>query len=313
MNIIFFGSDDFAAKNLTALLDSRHDVVACVTQPDKAKGRHLNIATSPIKDIALDAGIPVLQPSNLKDMDFVKKIRAYSADIFVVIAYGRILPGDILSAPKQYCINVHASLLPKYRGAAPINWAIINGEKFTGNTIIRMNTVMDAGAILSQAREDIRPDDTSAALRARMAVSGSALLLKTLAAIEKGNVSFTKQDEKAVTFAPKLTRELGLIDWTKKAEEIYNLVRGLQPWPCAYTQFKGKMLKILEAEVLPGVAEKPIRPGTVLETGKEGFVVAAGSGALRVLKVHLQDAKAMDAGSFLIGHKIQPGQQITSA
>ncbi len=309
MKTIFFGSDDFAQAHLKALISSDHDVLACVTQPDRPKGRGMKVVISPIKECAQKHAIPVLQPSSLKEGALIKQLADLACDLFVVIAYGKFLPKEVLDIPPQGAINVHASLLPKYRGAAPINWAIINGEKETGISIIRINEEMDAGDILNQMNIDIDKEETSVTLRAKMIGRGQDFLLKTIDRLD--GCASRVQDISGVTFAPKLTKELGRIEWADSAKEINNSIRGLLPWPSAYTDFKKKMLKILEARVLErdlGNSET----GMVSEVSKEGIVVSTGKGSLQITKVHLQDSKPMDAHSFILGHDIQPGFKFTS-
>jgi len=250
MKIIFFGSDDFANAHLESLIASDHIISACVTQPDRPKGRGMKVVQSPIKTCAVKNNIEVLQPNDIKTSSFEEQLKNFNTDLFVVIAYGRILSLSILDIPGMGAINVHASLLPKYRGAAPINWAIINGEKETGLTIIKINPQMDAGDILSQANFKIGSEDTSISIRAKMLKEGPSLLLSTVKTLRKGEIKARKQDERKVTLAPKLTKEMGLIQWDKPAGDIHNLTRGLLPWPSAYTYFKGKMLKVLSTEVV---------------------------------------------------------------
>ena len=306
MNIVFFGSDDFALKSLEKLIGSKFQISACVTQVDKPKGRGLKVAEGPIKQFAVKNSIPVLQPAKLSDLVFIDELRSFNSDLFVVIAYGKILPKEVLSTPKLFCVNVHGSLLPKYRGAAPINWAILNGDKKTGVTIIKMNPYMDAGDIISQEELIIREDDTAVTLREKMAEAGAELLLKTIQSIEKNSHTSEKQDLSQVSYAPKLSKELGVIKWDEKAQAIYNSIRGLVPWPSAYTYFNGKVLKILEAEIRPVASPKAV-PGEVVFLTKEGFVVAALKDALHITKVHLESGKPMDAKSFAAGHKLHVG------
>ena len=303
MKIIFFGSDDFALVNLEKLVQSDHQVAACVTPPDKPKGRGMPVVASPIKECALRQGIALLQPDRLKERWVVEQLKSFQSDLFVVVAYGKILPIEILSIPYLCCLNVHGSLLPKYRGAAPINWAIINGEPETGVSIIKMNTNMDAGDIFDQARITIDKNDTAVSLRSKMAELGAELLVQTIDSLEENAYTLTGQDASKVSFAPKLTKELGLIQWNKTAEAIHNLVRGLLPWPAAHTHFQGKLLKILQTEVVAVQGE----PGEILEINSQGFVVATADGGLLVRQVHLESAKAMDAKSFVFGHKLQAG------
>jgi len=306
MNIVFFGSDDFAAVHLEALVGSKHKVCACVTQPDKAKGRGMKVSASPVKAAALRKGIPVVQPADLKEQNFRKGLRALGADLFVVIAYGRFLPAEVLAIPRAFSINVHSSLLPEYRGAAPINWAIINGERETGISIMRVTAKMDAGDIIAQKRLKILKADTAASVRARMMETGPRFLLKTIGSIEKGTYTFTVQDDQKATLAPKLTKGLGQIQWSKPARDINNLARGLLPWPAAYTYYQGKLLKILETEVVPN-SFFSYSPGEVAKVDTKGFTVATADQGLLVKAVHLEAAKPMSAYQFMMGHQLGVG------
>lgn len=306
MNIIFFGSDRFAAAHLRSLIDSDHQVVACVTQPDRPKGRGMKVVISEIKECAQEHSIPLLQPNSLKEDGLIDELKSYQSDVFVVIAYGRFLPRPILDIPPKGAVNVHASLLPKYRGAAPINWAIINGEDKTGLTIMYINEEMDAGDILAQLSIAICKDDTSMSLRTQMMKEGPSLLIKTLNDLSNNKGKPIVQDHSQATFAPKLTKELGIIDWQKSADSIYNQIRGLLPWPSAYTSYNGKLLKILEAQVVPGNSDSS-KPGTVVKVSKDGIMIAAADHNLLVKKVHLQDAKPMDASAFVRGHAVAAG------
>jgi len=306
MTIIFFGSDEFAAAHLEKLSSARHKILAVVTQPDKARGRHLKISELPVKEVALRYGYPVLQPGKITDKEFSVQLKDFAADIFVVIAYGKILPVDVLSVPRKFCINVHASLLPKYRGASPIHWAVINGDETTGVTIIKMNSQLDAGEIICQDEVPITAEDTTVTLKRKLTETGRQLLIKTLAAIEAGTFSCRAQEESSATYVAKLTKELGLIDWAKPAAETHNLVRGLQPWPGAYTFCQQKVLKILETNVAESQAPAA-SPGQVVKIGKEGFDVVTGRGILRVCTVHPESAKPMSAHSFILGQRINVG------
>lgn len=303
MKIIFFGSDDFATTNLKRLIESHHDVVATVTQPDKAQGRGLRIGMRPVKELSGKHNIPVIQPRVLKEKYFIEELKTYQADLFVVIAYGKILPTELLKIPKKCAINVHASLLPRYRGAAPVNWAIINGEEETGISVIKLNEHMDAGDIILQQKVTIENNDTSITLRAKLAKFGTDCLCEAIDMLEKNTCSLIKQDETKVTYAPKLTKAHGLILWEKSAQQIHNMVRGLLPWPSAYTHYDGKLLKVLETDVgLSGPSDS--KPGTIVDISKEGFVVATGNDRLLVKKVHLESSKPMDVKDFMAGHKI---------
>jgi len=306
MNIIFFGSDDFAAAHLKELVASAHEVVACVTQPDRPKGRGMKMTVSAVKGCAQDRQIPLIQPDDLKDAALIEKLKKYQADIFVVIAYGKFLPGAVRDMPSLGAVNVHASLLPKYRGAGPINWAVINGEKETGITIMKISEGMDAGDILASKTIPIRNDDTAVTLRSRMMEAGPLFLVETLEAIGQGRLRPKPQDHSKATMAPKLSKDLGAISWKKGAGQIHDLIRGAVPWPGAYTIYKGKLLKVLEAQVVQGGFDGR-SPGEVTRIGKEGIIVAAGRQGLLIKKVHLQDGKPMDASAFVRGHEVNVG------
>jgi methionyl-tRNA formyltransferase len=306
MKIIFFGSDDFAQQHLESLIDAGYDVAACVTQPDRAKNRGMKIVFSPIKECAVVNDIAVLQPTDLSDSEFLAELRGMGADLFVVIAYGRFLPEDVLSIPHQGSINVHGSYLPQYRGAAPINWAIINGDKETGVSIIKLNVGMDAGDIVAQRKMKIKDDDTSISLRQRMIEEGKQLLLDTILTMGK-ELKGRSQDLQKVTFAPKLTKEMGKIDWNKPASDIRSLIRGLLPWPTAYTVYRERMLKILDADIWRGTTKASC--GEVVAILKEGIVVGTGEGQLLLKTVHLESSKKMSAYGFVVGHNIQIGDK----
>lgn len=308
MKIIFFGSDDFALRHLEALVASSQTVVAVVTQPDRCRDRGMRMQDSPIKDFALSKDIDVLQPTDLHDVEFVNACKGYDADIFVVIAYGRFLPQLVLDIPHNCAINVHGSLLPKYRGAAPINWAIINGEKETGISIIKLNVRMDAGDVISYLPMPIDACETAVTLRAKMMSEGPTLLLGTLQMLEsEPDVQICEaQNEAAASFAPKLHKKMGLIDWNKPAIEIDRMIRGLVPWPVAYTNFADKRLKILEAVIVDCDCEKAIA-GSVVAIDKSGFVIATAEQCLLIKKVHYEASKPMDAFSFTLGHPVKMG------
>ncbi|MBF0384377.1 MAG: methionyl-tRNA formyltransferase [Candidatus Omnitrophica bacterium] len=309
MKIVFFGSDDFAACHLEALLSAKEGIICCVCPVDKAVGRGMRKASSPVKEIAVKNGIDVLQPLDLMDRGFLEKLEAFEADLFIVIAYGKILPKEVLTIPRIFSINVHASLLPKYRGAAPINWAVINGEESTGITIIKINEKMDAGEIVSSCIVPISRGDTSYQLREKMKSIGPQLLKGTVQAILAGKYKLTSQDESKVSFAPKLTKENGKIDWNNQAEAICNKVRGLLPWPSAYTFYRGKMLKILRADVSAFMAQGH-KPGEVVSTDKKGVNIAAKGSVVLIKEVHLQDGKQISAFDFTLGHELNPGERL---
>ncbi|MCK5580976.1 MAG: methionyl-tRNA formyltransferase [Candidatus Omnitrophica bacterium] len=306
MRIVFFGSDDFAAVNLEKLIALKYDVVACVTQPDRPKGRGMKVRVSPIKQLARENNIEVSQPEDIKDNAFQDQLKSFDAGLFVVIAYGKILPAEVLDIPNICAINVHGSLLPKYRGAAPVNWAIIHGDIETGVSVIKMNEKMDAGDILWQERIAIEEEDTSATLRVKMARLSADALLRAIDSLEKGDCVMRVQDENQVSFAPKIMKDFGHIDWTQPAMDIHNLVRGLLPYPAAYTYYNNKRLKVLETCVRKK-EDNLQREGEVIEITKEGVVVSCGKGALVLKRVHLESAKPMDAKSFVLGHKMTSG------
>ena len=303
MKIVFFGSDDFAGESLQRLLAEQFSVVACVTQPDRPSGRGLQIIASPIKTIACKSNIPVFQPDHLRDDLFLGQMRKLSADIFVVIAYGKILPSVVLKIPKILCLNVHGSLLPQYRGAAPINWAIINGDKETGFSIIKMSPKMDAGEIIVQEKMSIGDNETSQSLRERMAKVSAQCLCLIIPKIAAGQVTLTPQDQSKVTLAPKLTKELGRIDWNRSAQEIHNLIRGLVPWPAGYTQYNGKFLKILKTTVMNQTTSQV--PGTVIDITKQGICVSTGNNILILEHVHPESGKPIAAHAFALGQRLQ--------
>jgi len=310
MKIVFFGSDDFAALHLERLLDAGHEIAACVTGPDKPQGRGMKIAVSPIKEIALKHRIPCLQPLILKDKKIVEDLKAYGVDIFVVVAYGRLLTQEILDIPKFLCMNVHGSLLPRWRGAAPVNWAILNGDKHTGVTIQKMALALDAGDIIAQVKMDIGDDEDAGQLRGRMAQEGAELLVKILKEFPSGKFPLQPQDESKVTLAPKLSKDMGQIDWSKSAQTVFNQVRGLQPWPGAFAFYKGKMLKVSRAQLAVQDFGRAA-PGEVLHLDKNGFYVACADGAVLIKEVQPEAGKKMPAVSFVAGYKITQGHLLT--
>jgi len=309
MKIIFFGSDDFANEHLKKLLGGGEEVVACVAPPDKAKGRGMKLLSSPVKETASKHKIPVLQPEKIGETGFMKQLKDLNPDLFIVIAYGKILPQKILDIPHRGAFNVHASLLPSYRGAAPINWAMIRGETVTGITVIKMSARLDAGDILLQEKIPIHPEDHAVTLRQRMMTFGPDVLLKSLKLLKEGKHKLTRQNEDKVTYAPKLEKGMGRINWEDAAEHIHNLVRGLKPWPSAYSFYQGKQLKILETAVV-NLTSSTYNSGYILEIDKKGFVVAAGENALLVKRVHFESAKPMEAYAFVIGHRVEKGQRL---
>lgn len=306
MKIIFMGTPDFAAASLEALIDSRHEIQAVVTQPDKPKGRKGELTPSPVKVIAKREGIKVYQPLKVRDEEFVKTLRAYNPDVMVVVAFGQIIPLSILEMPKYGCVNIHGSLLPKYRGAAPIQWAVLDGEKETGITTILMDEGIDTGDILLKKTIKIDADETSGSLFDKLMALGAETILETLDELEKGSLTPTKQGESPTAYAKMLTKTMGLIDFTKPAKELDCFVRGMDPWPSAYTLLSGKTLKLWKVRAVEGGG----KAGSVIEIGKESFTIACGEGAIEVLEVQLEGKKRMSAGDFLKGSTLNIGQEL---
>ena len=306
MKIIFMGTPDFAAASLEALIDSRHEIQAVVTQPDKPKGRKGELTPSPVKVVAEEKGIKVYQPLKVRDEEFVETLRAYNPDVIVVVAFGQIIPLSILQMPKYGCVNIHGSLLPKYRGAAPIQWAVLDGEKETGITTILMDEGIDTGDILLKKTIKIDTDETSGSLFDKLMALGAETILETLDELEKGNLTPTKQGESPTAYAKMLTKAMGLIDFTKSAKELDCFVRGMDPWPSAYTLLAGKTLKLWKVRAVEGGG----KAGSVIEIGKESFTVACGEGAIEVLEVQLEGKKRMSAGDFLKGSTLNIGQEL---
>ena len=303
MNILFMGTPDIAAAALEAILDAGHTVCGVYTRADKPVGRKQVLTAPPVKRTAMAHGIPVFQPGTLRDAAQAQNIRALAPELIVVVAYGRILPEDILAAPKLGSINVHSSLLPKYRGAAPINWAVLNGDAVTGVTIMYMAKELDAGDIISAAETPIDPDEDALTLTNRLAELGAETLSRTVQALNDGTAGRTRQDESAVTFAPMLSRELSPMDFTRPARSLHDQVRGLQPWPCAVTELSGATVKVYRTAV--GGAVKAA-PGTIVRADKTGIEIACGDGrTLRILELQPQNGKRMAVASYLAGHPVQ--------
>lgn len=303
MRILFMGTPDFAVPSLNALVRAGHDVCGVFTQPDRPKNRGMKLQPPPVKVCAQAHGIPVHQPEKLRDGAALALIRELAPELIVVAAYGRILPDDILAAPGKGCINVHSSLLPKYRGAAPINWAILNGEKETGVTIMHMAHDLDAGDIIAQRATPIGPDETAPELYARLAELGGALLAETVERIAAGTASRKPQDHGQATLAPMLSKELSPMDFGRTAQQLHDQVRGLLPWPAAVTELGGKRCKVFSTVVLDGGIDAA--PGAVLAAGKEGIDLACGGGtALRITELQPDGGKRMKAADYLRGHSI---------
>lgn len=309
MNVIFMGTPDFSVPVLQGLIDSKeHTVTAVVTQPDKARGRSGKLVFTPVKEVAVAQGIDVYTPERVKDPAFVEQLGQIPCDVIVVIAFGQILSKEILDLPPYGCINVHASLLPRWRGAAPMQWAILEGDKKTGVTTMQMDVGLDTGDMLLKSETDIRKDETAESLHDRMAAMGRDLLLETLAALEKGELKPEPQKEEESCYAKMLKKDLGRLDMNWEAAKVERYIRGLYSWPSAYTGYKGKTLKLWRAEVLDMDTEE--EPGTVVEVAKDSFTVQTGKGCLRLLEVQLEGKKRMDTGSFLRGVKVEKGDML---
>lgn len=309
MEIVFFGSSNFAVPSLKALLSSKHMISCIITQPDKKKNRGLSLAITPVKTVAEEKEIKIYQPQQINSVEAIEFLKQLNADLFVIIAYGQILSLDILNIPKIFSINLHASLLPKYRGAAPINWAIINGDTQTGLTIIKMNEEMDRGEIILQKKINIDTIDTAATLEKKLATEGADLLLECLDKIENRNFKLKPQDETKVSFAPKLKKKDGLVNWQAQAIQILNLIRGTTDWPGAFTYYNGKLLKIYKAKVSSSVPEfASSLPGKIIEVSKKGIVVAAGKDNLIIEELQIEGKRRMKVEEFIAGHKVCRGE-----
>ncbi len=308
MKVIFMGTPDFSVGTLEAIIEAGHEVVLAVTQPDKPRGRGKEMQYSPVKEAALAHDIPVYQPQRIRDAECVEELKKYPADVMVVIAFGQILPKEILEMTKYGCINVHASLLPDYRGAAPIQWAVINGEKVSGVTTMQMEEGLDTGDMIMKTEIVLDEKETGGSLHDKLAEAGAKLCVETLKAVEDGTAVRTKQGETGTDYAKQLNKKMGDIDWTKSAVEIERLIRGLNPWPSAYTAWNDKTMKIWEAEVLD--KESGQAPGTVAEVDKKTFAVQTGKGMLKILSLQLPGKKRMDTDAFLRGNQIKIGETL---
>ena len=306
MRIIFMGTPDFSVGTLEALVEAGHEVCLVVTQPDKPKGRGKEMQYTPVKEAALKHGIEVYQPRRIREAECVEKLRQYNADIMVVIAFGQIIPKEILEMVPYGCVNVHASLLPKYRGAAPIQWSIIDGEAVTGVTTMQMDEGLDTGDMLLKTEVPITAEETGESLHDKLAKAGAALCVETLAKLQEGSIVPEKQGESPTAYAKMLDKKLGNIDWTKSAVEIERLVRGLNSWPSAYTYWNKKVVKIWKASVTDENSNEQV--GTVVKVEKDGFYVQTGNGLFKVLELQIPGKKRMDAGAFLRGYTIEPGE-----
>lgn len=311
MRAVFMGTPEIAATVLKSVLASRHEVVAVVTQPDKPKGRGHEMAFPPVKEVALEAGIPVLQPQRAKDEAFIEELRTLNPDIILVAAYGKLLPAAILDMPKFGCINVHASLLPKYRGASPIQWAVLNGDEKSGVTIMHMAETMDTGDIIMTEEVVLAEDETAGSLHDKLAAIGGPLLITAMDALETGRAPRIRQNEEEATHVKMLDKTMGNLDFSKPALQLERWIRGLNPWPTAYTKLNGKMCKLWKAEVIPaeelGKETRGTEPGTVIATAKDSFDVFTGDGALRVKELQIEGKRKMTAEEFLRGFSLETG------
>lgn len=305
MSIVFLGTPEFAVPSLRALLNSGEDIRLVVTQTDKRKGRGHILSPPPVKIAALKAGLEVVQPVTLKDNVFIDRLTSIRPEFIAVVAYGRILTKTILEIPEQGCINVHASLLPRYRGAAPIQWAIINGEKKTGVTTMVVTEKLDTGPILLQEEEDIRDDDTAESLGRRLSELGASLLIKTLKGMRDGPVKPVEQAGET-NYVPTIKKRDGLIDWTKSAPEISNLVRGMWPWPSAYCHINDESVRILKARPVDGDNV----PGVIARISNNELIIGTGHGLLSVLELQPSGKKPMPVSAFLQGRKLREGIRI---
>ena len=310
LRLVFMGTPEFAVPSLKALIDSQDNVVAVVTQPDRPKGRGRALTQSPVKELAEKYKIEVIQPLRAKEEGFIQRLKELNPDLIVVIAYGHILPKPILDIPPLGCINVHASLLPKYRGASPINWAIIEGEVETGVTTILMDEGMDTGDMLLTGKTNIEKDDNYENLQKRLSLLGADVLLKTIKSMKEGTVKPVPQRDSDATYASLLKKEDGLINWYSEAERISNNIRGLNPWPGTFTNWKGKRLKILSGSSLPGSVDDV--PGTVISKDSDGIQIATKKGVFLITKLQPENKRAMEARDFLKGYDIKEGEVLSN-
>ena len=306
MKAIFMGTPEFAIPSFEALYESDFEIALVVTQPDRPKGRGKKLSSPPVKLVALEHDIEVFQPERIKDREAIEKIKQVKPDLIIVVAFGQILPKEILELPKYGCINVHASLLPKYRGAAPINFAIINGEKKTGVTTMYMEEGLDTGDMLLKNEVEITPEDTASTLHDKLAIAGKKTLSDTLKAIINTELVPEKQDDSISSYAPIMTKELGKINWDRSAEAISNLVRGTDPWPSAYTLYDNSVLKLFAPVVLDKQSKE--KPGTIVAVSSEGIDIASADYIVRIKEIQISGKKRMPVGEFLKGNVLEIGK-----
>ncbi|MFI3207785.1 MAG: methionyl-tRNA formyltransferase [Eubacteriales bacterium] len=313
MKIIFMGTPDFSVGTLEALIEAGHEVVLAVTQPDKPKGRGKEMQFTPVKHCAIEHNIPVFQPLKVRDKDCIEYLKSFQADIMVVIAFGQILPKEILELTPYGCVNVHASLLPKYRGAAPLQWSIIDGEEVTGITTMQMDVGLDTGDMLLKVEVPLDKKETYGSLHDKMAEAGAKLCVETLVGLENKSIVPEQQGEMTTDYAKMIHKSLGDIDWSQDAVVIERLIRGLNPWPSAYTNWNDKVMKIWDAEVAEDIVNdenEGYKMGTIISMDKKSFSVKTGKGILQILEVQVPGKKRMDAGAFLRGNQVEIGCEL---
>ena len=312
MRVVYMGTPDFAVDTLDAIVKARHEVLLVVTQPDKAKGRGKKLQFTPVKEKALEYDLPVAQPEKVREEAFMEELENLAPDVIVVVAFGQLLPERILNIPKYGCINVHASLLPAYRGAAPIQWAVIDGLEESGVTTMYMEKGLDTGDIILQSRLSLAENETGGSLFDRLAKEGATLLIRTLEELESGTATRTKQDDSQSSYAKMLTKDMGNLDFAQDAVVLERLIRGLNPWPSAFTKLGDKTLKVYEASVLTeeeanALNSDVVGSGSIIAVDKKSFTVRCGNGALRIMNLQLEGKKRMDTAAFLLGYKIEVG------
>jgi len=312
MNIVFFGSSQFAVPSLKALVEHKYAISCVVTQPDKEKGRGLHLASTPVKSASVKLSLKIYQPENVNHKESIKFLRALNPDLFVIVSYGQILSADILGLPGIFSVNVHASLLPKYRGAAPVSWALIKGEKETGVTLMQVGEKMDTGPIILQERIKIGAEDNAETLEERLSVEGATLLLRALRTIESKKYSLIPQDDKEASYAPKLRKNDGMILWNSRSADILNLVRGCVNWPGAFTYYNGKLLKVFKARIsTPSLNPASLSPGEIESLSAEGITVATGDGRISLEEVQIEGRRRMSAKEFIAGYRMSKGDKFS--
>ncbi|GIM31952.1 methionyl-tRNA formyltransferase [Paraclostridium bifermentans] len=302
MKIVFMGTPEFAVPCLQKIIDEGHEVLAVVTQPDKPKGRGKKLAMPPVKELALKYDIPVYQPLKAREESFVDTLKEMNPELIVVVAFGQILPKSILDIPKYGCVNVHASLLPRYRGAAPLNWVIINGEEKTGVTTMYMDEGLDTGDMILKSEIPLDDEITAGELHDKMMIDGAKVLKETIDLIEKGKAPREKQSNENTCYSPIMNKSLGNIDWNKSAIDIHNLVRGINPWPSAYTTYEGQTMKIWKTKVIDKNSDKD--PGTIISVDKEGINVSTSEGIVQIKEIQMAGKKRMEVPEYIKGNNI---------